>query len=49
MRLSEYSDDDLLKEVKLRGFEVMLISGANPITNKTLKISIGGVVFELTS
>lgn len=57
MKLSEYPDDDLLEEVKRRGFEIKLVRELTTMTlsngNKLRSIDpfviIGGVRFELTT
>lgn len=41
MRLSEYSDDELIEELKHRGISIK-VEGFNPT-----KVKIGGVVFDL--
>lgn len=47
MRLSEYSDDDLLEEVKHRGFEIKVMWHYRNNELCAEKISIGGVKFDL--
>lgn len=49
--LSEFSDDELLEEVKHRGFEIKIIQSNiyQVSADRPNKISIGGIVFELTS
>lgn len=48
MKLSEYSDDELLEEVKHRGFKIEVPTNIYYPHNAE-KIIIGGIVFELTT
>ena len=50
MTISQYSDDELLEEVKHRGFEIK--AHLEPLGKYAMglkKITIGGIVFELTT
>lgn len=45
MKLSEYSDDELLDEIKHRGFEIKLKATSCVYDH----ITIGGIRFEFTT
>jgi hypothetical protein len=44
MTISKYSDDELLEEVKARGFKIKILE----IEPVKAKLTIGGIQFELT-
>ena len=49
MTISQYSDDELLEEVKHRGFEIK--AHLEPLGKYAMglkKITIGGIVFDIT-
>jgi hypothetical protein len=46
MKLSEYDDDDLLEEVKHRGFKIEVICSCNDETN-TQELKIGGMSLKI--
>ncbi|MDP2364358.1 MAG: hypothetical protein Q8M94_11405 [Ignavibacteria bacterium] len=50
MKLGEYPDEDLLEEVKKRGFEIKIqdVYYGTP-AHEPKSISIGGIRFELTA
>lgn len=50
MKLSEYSDDELIEEIKHRGIKIGLLwrgSFKSPTLLEPVQVKIGGVVFEL--
>lgn len=47
MRLSEYSDDELIEEIKHRGIKIEFAQGHLHYLQRISKIKIGGVVFDL--
>ena len=54
MILSEYSDDDVIEEVKHRGFKIEIITDKTTREFKSWEkgidyVKIGGIKFELTS
>ena len=50
MSISQYSDDELLEEVKARGFKIEAhLEPFGPYAMGLQKITIGGIVFELST
>jgi len=50
MSISRYSDDDLLQEIKKRGFKIEAhLEPLGPWAIGLKKITIGGIVFELST
>ena len=54
MSISKYSDEELLEEVKHRGFKIEMITDKTPRNFKGWEkgvdyVKIGGIIFELST